>query len=888
MKTRRPLAVMLALLVFLPGCLTNRSAVTNVEERSLAAIRRTNESLKRIVLENGLICLLKKDASAPVVSVQIWVGTGSIHEQEYLGAGLSHAIEHMIFKGTKKRGVGALTREINDAGGRINAYTSYDRTVFHADLPANGWRVGLETLADAIMHSSFPKDEWEKERKVILREFAMGKDDPRRVLGKLSARTAYTVHPYKHPIIGHEAVFKQISRDDIATFFQRNYVPDNMMVVIVGDINATEVEATIRDIFKDFKRKRRAPVMLPKEPEQISPRFARETGAYSVSRLDCSYHTVSLNHQDTPALDILANVVGKGRSSRLVSEIKEKQKLVHSISAWSYTPKEPGTFSISATFSPDKEKEVLAAIQKEIQTWLTKGFSEKEINKARRMIITSELSELQTMKGQARNYAVGEFYAGNAKYSETYLNLLAEISPDDLLKMVAKYLLPNKRTVAILSPTQKATEEKIQTDRVSSPKVTNLVTSNGITLLLREDHRLPFVYVCAAFRGGLLSENDKNNGITRLAANLLTRGTKTRSSEQLARQTDSLGGQLYAFSGYNTFGLRAKCLSNDADTFMSILADCLLNAEFPEGEIAKQKKIQTAAINQKHDDPFFLAAKALRRLLFPDHPYRWNTLGSEKTLTNITRPDLHSYLHRHITSKNLVLAVFGDITPDRAQSFVETHLSALPSHPAPVHKYTKTKHHLPAKTKQRAPKEQTILLAGFPSVNIADPRREAISIIDSALSGLSSDLGMEVREKRGLVYYVGAYQQTGIDPGMFVLYAGIQEKNASEVEKLMLEELKRIKTKGIRQEELDRARSKIIASHEMGLQDNSRLTMTCAIDELLGLGYQHTFTTKKRYDSLTLKNIKDTAQSLFSTNKMATSLCLPAKKQKTDKTHRRK
>ncbi|MBN1268341.1 MAG: insulinase family protein, partial [Kiritimatiellae bacterium] len=367
----------------------------------IETLKASRAEVQRFLLDNGMTCLVKEDHSAPVVAIQVWVGTGSIHEGRHLGAGLSHAFEHMVFKGTPTRPMGAITREISDAGGDINAYTSFDRTVFHAVLPSDHWRVGLEVLADAAMNANFPEEEWAKERQVILREIAMGRDNPDSVLHNLMWATAYTTHPYRHPVIGHEDIFRTITRDDLAGFVRENYVPDNMITVVAGDVDIRGAEAALRETFGAFQRRARPPVILPAEPAQVAPRFARKTGAYEVTRLAWSYPATDLAHPDTPALDVLASIVGAGRSSRLVQELREKQKLVLDIEAWSFTPRYPGLFGISASFEPDKEEAVLTAIQAEIDRWLSEPFSEEEVAKARRMALVSALSGLQTMAGQA-------------------------------------------------------------------------------------------------------------------------------------------------------------------------------------------------------------------------------------------------------------------------------------------------------------------------------------------------------------------------------------------------------------------------------------------------------------------------------------------------------
>ena len=860
--------------LFAPVC---RGAADEADaiENAVAILDKANASLFRIVLDNGMICLIKEDHSAPVVSIQVWVGAGSIHEQEYLGSGLSHAIEHMTFKGTEKRSVGEMTKQINDAGGDINAYTTLDRTVFHADLPARNWRVGLDIIADAVMHSTFPEQEWVKEKQVILREFAMNKDDPDRVLDKLLWVTAFSVHPYRYPVIGYEDAFKKLTKRDLAQFAHRNYVPDNIITVIVGAINAKEMETGIRKVFAGFERKARAPVVLPQEPLQIAPREARETGPYKVSRLEWVYHTVSLNHPDVAALDLLAEMAGSGASSRLVREVKEKQKLVHSIEAGSHNLREAGIFEIDATFDPAKEKEAVEAIRKEVESWMNTNFSKEDINKARRMLLAGELSELQTVKGQAYNYASGEFYAQNPRFSESYLGQLSRVTPEQVQAAAKKYFQAENRTLAVLSPLSETAVKPVSTPVVFNAPVQKVLLSCGAPLLVREDHKLPFVYFCVSLGGGLLSENDSNNGITRLMANLMIRGTKTRSRQEIAQTVDSLGGILTPYSGYNGFGLQARCLSGDKAIFMDLISDCLLNPVFPEEELDKQKKVQMAEIDQQHEQPSFVAQEALRELLFPGHPYRWSPIGTKDIVQKITRTDVEEHFKKQIMSGNVVMAIFGDISLAEAKELAEKNLTKLQKSGSPVKAHDKVSPKLPARTKRRQPNEQAVLLVGFPGVSVRDPRSDALTILESAMSGLSSDLCIAVREKRGLAYYVGAYQQTGVEPGAFIIYAGTREDAVEDVEALMDKEAARIISKGLRKDEMERAKNQIIADYEMSLQDNLGTAMRCALDELYGLGFQHFLDTKRRFEAVTAEDVRRAAASVFSADMKVTSVVLP-------------
>lgn len=873
MKSR--VALISAVFLSLAAALHAVDATDAALRQTLATLEAANDQLERFTLPNGMVCLLKADRSAPVVSVQIWVGTGSIHEQEYLGAGLSHAIEHMIFKGTPTRAPGDITREINDVGGRINAYTTLDRVVFHTDLPSRHWRVGLDALADSVMHADFPAEEWEKERDVILREFAMGKDDPGRVMNKLLWRTAFRKHPYRQPVIGHEDIFKTITRDDLAIFFDRHYVPDNMVLVIVGDIDTAAVESTIRETFAPFVRRRRGPVMLPIEPRQISPRVGRESGPYKQSRLTWAYHSVPLHHPDAAALDVLANIAGQGRSSRFVKSLVEEQRLAHELSVWSYTPGEPGLFGISATFDPDKEAALLSAIEMELDKLREAKFSEDELQKAMRAVLTGELSELTTMHGQASSYGSGEFFVGNPRFGETYIRQLQSITPAVLRRVANIYLNDDTRTVALLTPEDQREVTATSTASVNENPARLVKLDNGLRLIVREDNRLPFAYLTVALRGGLLSEDETNVGVTAMMSDLLLRGTTSRLREEIAGTIDTLGGHLSAYSGYNGFGLKAKCLSSDIDTVAGLLSDCLLNPTFPEAEVEQQRVLQLAAIQRQQERPMYLAQEKLRTAVFAAHPYRWDRLGTPATVKGLSRDQIARQHARLVVTDNLVVSLFGNITESQAIELANRIFAAVPQGAYTATERREVTAMLPTRTVLEEPHQQAIVLAGFPGVSIFDPRKDALELLQTAMSGLSSDLSISVRDKRGLAYYVGAYQQPGLDPGIFVIYGGTRREAATAVEDLYAEEIARVTTKGLREEEVTRAARRIVADHEMQLQNSLNVALTCGLDELYGLGYDYTFSTADRINALTADRVREAAASILDTNRMAVSVLLP-------------
>jgi zinc protease len=233
-----------------------------------AAVSFPPSTARKWILPNGLTVIVQEDRSAPVASVQAWCGTGSVDEDEHLGAGLSHILEHMLFKGTKTRGANAIAQAVQDVGGYINAYTSFDRTVYWIDVPKAGVSTGLEILVDAMMNSTLPPEEYAKEQEVIRREFAMGFDDPDRMAGQLLFATAYQRHPYRLPVIGLLDIFNQLTRDDVRRYYEARYVSNNLTFVIVGDVDAETVHAQLTQLFAPHPAKSLKPVYIPDEPPQ--------------------------------------------------------------------------------------------------------------------------------------------------------------------------------------------------------------------------------------------------------------------------------------------------------------------------------------------------------------------------------------------------------------------------------------------------------------------------------------------------------------------------------------------------------------------------------------------------------------------------------------------
>src|SRR6266498_2944971 len=368
-------AVLLFMMVNLKAAPTEPSAV----------ITFPPSSAHKWILPNGLTIIVQEDRSAPVASVQAWCGTGSIDEDQHLGAGLSHILEHMLFKGTKTRGKNEIAQKIQDVGGYINAYTSFDRTVFWIDVPKDGVATALDILADAMMNSNLPPEEYQKEQEVIRREFAMGMDDPDRMAGLLLFGTAYQRHPYRFPVIGEIEIYNQLTQEQVMQYYKTRYVPNNLTFIVVGDVDAEKVRQQLTELFKAYPEKSLQPVFVPAEPPQLGRREVHKEFSTELTHLSLAWHIPEVTSPDVPALDLLSTVLGDGRSSRLYRRVREEAGLAFSISAFSYTPGDPGLFGIDATLDPKKREAAEKLSLQILDEVKQNGVTVEELEKAKKI-----------------------------------------------------------------------------------------------------------------------------------------------------------------------------------------------------------------------------------------------------------------------------------------------------------------------------------------------------------------------------------------------------------------------------------------------------------------------------------------------------------------------
>jgi zinc protease len=869
--------------------------VEKVKSESVLAESLENAmGVTKVQLENGLTVLLEENHSAPVVAVNVWVKVGSACEEEG-EYGLAHVHEHMVFKGTGKRGVGEIARIIEGDGGDINAFTSFDETVYYVVIASRFLDTSLDVLSDAMANSAFDPVELKKELEVVLEEIRRGEDSPQRNLSERLFSEVYKVHPYKRPVIGTKESVSAFTRDKIVKFYKKWYTPNNMVLVVVGDFDTRKVIPKIKEFFGVLKPAKLPDCVIPEEPIQKEIRAVVFDKKIQEGYFSLAFHITSARDEDTPALDVISNILGGGESSRLYRRTKEEKGLVTNIYTYSFTPKHPGLFNIGGTIEPPKTRDALSEIIKEAYRLKYEPVSFEELSRAKVNIESNSIYTKETMQGQAQKLGYYQVAASDYRYENEYLQRVSQVTPEDIIRVARKYFRNSNLTSVFFLPTGQVTINEGEIRKIadtsaealdrelsnssfeSAGDVKKVVLDNGITVLIKENHAVPLFAARAAFLGGIRFEDEKNNGVSNFVSEMFSRGTKTRGAEDIAREIESIAGEVSGFSGRNSFGVTVESLSRNFDKAMNIFADVILNPSFSPEEIERARRDILSSINRQGDNLLRTAINLFLGMLYQNHPYRFDVLGTKETVSKISRDDLVDFYGKYGRPENMVIALVGDVDEKEVLTAIENYFgkmekgkfSPLQIKPEPPQDKIRTK------VVDQKDKAQTHIILGFQAPTIKDRDQYTFEVLNTILSGQGGRLFAELRDKRSLAYTVTSFFTPGLEPGFFGVYIGCAPEKQDEAIQGIKEQLTLLLEKGVTDEELKRAQNYLVGNFEIGLQQNSSQAARIAFDELYGIGWEEYKEYPERIYSVTREDVLKAARKYIDLNKYTLALVKP-------------
>lgn len=842
------------------------------------------------ILPNGMHLVVLENHSSPVVSIQAWVRVGSADEPEEM-AGVSHLLEHMLFKGTEKRNVGEIAREIESNGGYINAFTTYDATVYYVTIASRYFETGIDVLADAIQNSSFVPDELEREKEVVIEEIKRSEDIPERKAMNDIFELAYKVHPYKRPIIGFADKVKAITRERLIDYYKKWYSPDNITLVVSGDADKEAILRAVEKYFGGFKKSGASAALRPQEPEQNALRVKVSKESVFETQLILAFHIPGVLDKDIYALDVLSSLMGEGDSSILYKEIKRNKELVNSIYTYTYTPRDTGLFIVGASLEAKDIENAIKSIWEEILKIRKHPPAYNELSRAKIKIESDFIYQKETVEGTARQLGYFEAIIGDVNYEKRYLEGLKNVNAEDIRQVAEKYLVPDNLSIVILGPVENPAigeeikqfiyEKKIGEDRErpEAMEVSRIVLDNGIRLIVKSTPGTETVSIYSASLGGVRYENERTSGLSNMLSRVWTKGTKTRSAEEIADEIEELGGEIAGYSGRNTFGLSAQFLSRFIDKGIALYTDVLFNPTFSEDEIEKARREIFNEIKNQEDDLARIAFKNFYKTLYGAHPYGMDILGTKASVEKLTRKDILKYYTQFLRPDNLVIAVVGDFELNETIDLLKTKFAQIPGKKTkmPAIKKVEPLNEIKRSEKTVKEKEQVHILIGFLGTTVTSDDQYPLQVLDAILSGQGGRLFVKLRDEQSLAYDLRALNVPGIDPGYFALYIASGAEKEEQAIQGLIGEIKNVLETGVSEEEVERAKKYIVGNYEISLQSNSSMASNIALNEIYNLGYDFYKKFPEKINSVTVDNVNKVAKKYLALDKYVLSIIKPEK-----------
>jgi zinc protease len=849
------------------------------------------ETVRRATLPNGMRVVVRRDTSAPVAAIVTYVSAGYFDETDDV-VGIAHVLEHMYFKGTPTRAVGEIARQTKAAGGYLNAATIYDHTFYYAVVPSSGFAQALEVQADAYRNSLIDADELARELEVIIQEAKRKADSP----GAVAIETMYELLHDRHRIrrwrIGREDGLRKLGRDDVVGFYRNFYRPSTTVLVIVGDLDPDDVMRHVHDLYGDISGGE--PRHSPGMSEERDPgfRYRELSGDIAQTQIAMGWRTPGTLHPDSPALDMLATVLGAGRASRLYRAARER-KLVSSIVCYNYTPRDIGVFAVQAEAPPDRAAAALEAIWDQLRRVRDEGVGSLELERARRITQSRWVRRLEDMEGQA-NYIAEWEALGNWEIGERYYERMLATRPEDVRDVARRYIEEDQVAVLVYRPAAappgaasgEALRARLEQARAAALEDTSAVAQaavasaaktarrvrveagvyiytlpSGVPVLVKLRAGSPLTYAGAFALGGSNAERIETGGRTMLMARTAVKGTRRRSAVQIAEDGEMLGGSVGAHIGGDSVGWTISVPASHTAAAVELLADVALHPTFDAAALETERTIALSEVATLRDDMYRYPMRLALQTAFAGHPYGVPALGTESSLRTHTRADLEAWHRTQFLEGTTVLAIVGDGEPDALAEVLARHFGELGHRPAATLERPRWPERFTQAAEQRD-KAQTAIVMSWPSPARDDVARFDVAMISGVASGLGGRLFEELRDKQSLCYTVHAFANERRVAGTFNAYIATSPEKEVVAREGLLRELQKLREQPVTAEELERAQMYAIGTHAIRQQSGAAVLAEMVDAWMFGtLAELEEFQSRVR--AVTATGMMETAQRYF-------------------------
>ncbi len=814
--------------------------------------------IDQVKLDNKLQTLFIHSPGCSAGTVQVWFRAGSALEQ-HDNQGIAHFLEHMFFKGTPTRPGPQLAHDIESYGGEVNAFTSFDYTCYYINTPSLFLDKSVDILLDMVANPLFIDEDIPAEQQVVFEEYRRAMDNPSQ-FNFIKLQEASFTGGYKHPILGREDTILKFSRKQISNFRENYYNLENALLVVAGDLKDREA---LESKISSFR--------LPQgKKSEFGPFKVNPEASVNVHEKDTRQATLTLclqspEYQDITAAgqDLAINCLAHGETSRFYQALVAKTSLCNGVAGSSMYFAHGGVHMLKMSFPVENLNKVSHLFMETLREAIGTGFKPDELTKIKNQYISSKIYERESIESYAFSLGHGFAQSGNIHCEDDFIERIRAASVDDVRKgLIEVFKNPSHFTLQVPMGTKtgplsrelmrwqkalKASVAKAKGPAASAPIGTSkhdpavVVTElkPGITFIYRQNKLTPTFVMHAYMKGGQSFETPKTAGIHHLVGRLLTYGYKGTGYSKLKNELESLSSSLSGFSGKNAYGLTLHGQTKDFEKLGGHFFGTLLQPELPKKFFEHERKVILRALDNQKEDPTKQAFKAFYRMVFNDHPYAMDLAGTPATLKSFTPASLKKIHGAHLKNSHLVITYCGDLD----FSVVQHELLALLA-PLPPRKVAKRAAKKPKAIRGRAEhldfkREQTQIIIGAPAYPIGTREDLYLKMISAHLSGQSSELFVEVRDKQGLCYSVSPVHVSALEAGCWAIYIGSGHDKTEAAVAAITRILNNLRDKGIKKEEFERIKTMIDGQNLLGIQTNEDYAQFYSIPVLHGLGLDY-------------------------------------------------
>ncbi len=862
---------------------------TRLALRTAAALY---DGIRTTELPNGLRVFLKPIPTSTAVTTMVVYKVGS-SDEDLTFTGLSHYLEHLMFKGTARLKPGDIDQITQRYAGNNNAYTTTDLTAFHFTFPAGRWRPALEIEVDRMRNLRIDKEhEFDKEKGAVINELAGNEDSPwdleyKAILPLLFGKE----HPYGHPVIGVTKHVRDANEKVIKAHYDRWYHPNNAVLVMVGGFDSDEALAAIHKLFGPIPSAKLPPRNpLPAKAAKLPARLEMAS-RFSVARVLIGFPTVRSGEPDQPALAVLEAVLARGKGSRLYRTLVEGQAVASSVSADNSPGRYPGWFSVSAEVLPGKDRATVEKLlRKELVQLGTEEVSADELKRAQQLILTSTIFGRESTMGLATS--IGEAVTiADLDLARKYLPRILAVTAADLQRVAKKYLdleksatvwsVPAKKAAALAPdvshpshlshPSHSSHRATPAADRFDLKKAQRVVLPNGLVLVLFENHRLPIFEARVELREASIYQSDDKLGVAILTGALLDEGTAKQSGAQVAAAIENVGGSL-SMTGS---GGSVRVLAPDRKRGLELLLECLTEPRFRKEAFARAKARLLAEIGESETQPETRAQRLFRSLAYGKNPLGRPAEGTTKTVSGLNPADCAAFHQKVFVPNNAIVAVVGDFDSKALVAEIRA-LSAGWKKAELTHPV------LPPVEKPKAFTEKILTMPeasqlqvymGNVGIRRSNPDYYKLLVMDYILgtgTGFTDRLSSRLRDREGLAYTVSATitSTAGLEPGLFTCYIGTDRENLAKVKKMFLEELNRIRDSKPSAKELADVKAYLTGSRLLEFATITGIARQLLAIERYGLGFDYLEHFQKAVAAVTAEDVQEVAKKYIHPTRM--------------------